>query len=171
MSNFLTYLFLGITQKKLRRTINVNSTSLRAFKSSLEGDLLKGGAQFVCCLSPFSFSFEPFQLSGNFSVLEGKLKRSPRNMFQIEQHTFSARERWEIKTRKRCLLGGGRPPTEPRMEGSRAEWGLALKVSIWGAYAGGGLECFHYRVGKSDTGCLFIAFTKFCTPVSQCQDR
>ena len=47
---------------------------------------------FVVC-PLFSFSFEPFQLSGNFSVLEGKLKRSPRNMFQIEQHTFSARER------------------------------------------------------------------------------
>ena len=85
----------------------------------------------VCPLS--SFSFEAFQLSSNFSVLEGKLKRSPRNMFQIEQHIFSARER-KIKMRKRCLLGGGRPPTEPRMEGSRVEWGLALGGEAYGGH-------------------------------------
>ena len=88
---------------------------------------------FVVCLL-FSFSFEPFQLSGNFSVLEGKLKQSPRNMFQIDQYIFSARERREMKTRKRCLLGGGRPPTEPRMEGSRAEWGSALGEEAYGGH-------------------------------------
>ena len=93
---------------------------------------------FVVC--PLSlFSFEPFQLSGNFSVLEGKLKRSPQTMFQIEQHNFSARERREIKTRKRCLLGGGRPPTEPRMEGSRAEWGSALEGEAYGGPPIGGI--------------------------------
>ena len=47
---------------------------------------------FVVC-PLFAFSFEALQLSGNFSVLVGKLKRSSQTMFQIEQHFFSARER------------------------------------------------------------------------------
>ena len=55
-------------------------------------------------------------------------------MFQIEKHIFSTRDRREIKTCKRCLLGGGRPPTEPWMEGSRAEWGLALGGKAYGGH-------------------------------------
>ena len=103
---------------------------------------------FVVCLL-FSFSFEPFQLSGNFSVLEGKLKQSPRYMFQIDQHIFfSARERREIKTHKRCLLGGGRPPTDPRMEGSRVEWGLALRGEAYGGICWGWVGVFPLAGGK-----------------------
>ena len=101
---------------------------------------------FVVCLL-FSFSFEPFQLSGNFSVLEGTLKRSPQTMFQIEQHIFSVRER-KIKTRKRCLLGGGRPPTDPQREGSRAEWGSALGDEAYGCICWGWVGVFPLSGGK-----------------------
>ena len=124
---------------------------LRFVHSNLPSNL------FVVC-PLFSFSFEHFQLSGNFSVLEGKLKRSPRNMFQIEKHIFSTRDRREIKTCKRCLLGGGRPPTEPRMEGSRAEWGLAL-----GGKAYGGHICWGWvRVFPLSGGKIWSCIPLYC---------
>ena len=116
MSNFLTCLILGITQKKLRGTINVNSTSLRAFKSSF---------QFVCCLSPFFIFIWTFPIERQFFSVRGQTEtistkyvsnwaayfqysREMRN--QNAQEMFTRRwstTDWATDGRKPCRVGLG----------------------------------------------------------------